>query len=152
MKLAHICVICNFKQIFPSGSSECFDFITPQFIKFWLCTLSGNLNKPVFVFCQSLSYCAFYTLECNSCFIASGLVFMHGKRLHHRSQERSIIFFPDCDVLNFYFSLIFVIKRFFYMNKKSRWKLNILKYIGLSYCHFYLVISIWQGDKFKPLS
>ena len=36
MKFSYICVICNFKRICPTSSSECFDFITPQFIQFWL--------------------------------------------------------------------------------------------------------------------
>ena len=51
-KFAYTCVTCNFKRIFPTSSLECFDFITPQFMQFYL-------NKPMIVFCQSLSYCAF---------------------------------------------------------------------------------------------
>ena len=36
MKFANVCVIYNFKKVFPTSSSECFDFITPQFIQFYL--------------------------------------------------------------------------------------------------------------------
>ena len=39
----------------------------------------------------------------------------------------SIVFFPDCDGINFEINLIFLIEPFFYMDKKSRQNLNILR-------------------------
>ena len=39
----------------------------------------------------------------------------------------AIVFFPDCDVINFEINLIFLIEPFFYMDKKSRQNLNILR-------------------------
>ena len=39
----------------------------------------------------------------------------------------SIDFFPDCDGINFEINLIFLIEPFFYMDKKSRQNLNILR-------------------------
>ena len=38
-----------------------------------------------------------------------------------------LICFPDCDVINFAVSLIFLIKAFFYMTKMSRQKLKYLE-------------------------
>ena len=38
-----------------------------------------------------------------------------------------IVCLPDCDVINFEINLIFLIKPFFYMTKKSRQNLNILR-------------------------
>ena len=39
----------------------------------------------------------------------------------------SIVFFPDCDGINFEINLIFLIEPFFYMDKNSRQNLNILR-------------------------
>ena len=38
-----------------------------------------------------------------------------------------IVFFSGCDVMNFQIDLIFLIKPFFYMTKKSRQKLKALR-------------------------
>ena len=38
-----------------------------------------------------------------------------------------IVWFPDCDVIDFEINLIFLMKLFFYMTKKSRQNLNILR-------------------------
>ena len=60
MKFGNICAICNFKRIFPTSSSKCFDFVTPVYTVLALhLYLSEELNKPMFVFCQFLSYCSF---------------------------------------------------------------------------------------------
>ena len=39
----------------------------------------------------------------------------------------AIVYFPGCDVINFEINLIFLIKPFFYMTKKSRQKFNKLR-------------------------
>ena len=39
----------------------------------------------------------------------------------------AIVCLPGCDVINFEINLIFLIKQFFYMTKKSRKNLNILR-------------------------
>ena len=39
----------------------------------------------------------------------------------------AIVYFPGCDVIIFEIKLIFLIKPFFYINKKSRQKLKYLE-------------------------
>ena len=43
------------------------------------------------------------------------------------STKRSIVCFPSCDVKNFEINLIFLIKPFFYMTKKSKQKFKYLE-------------------------
>ena len=39
----------------------------------------------------------------------------------------AIAYFPACDVINFEIKLVFLIKPFFYMTKKSRQNLNVMR-------------------------
>ena len=57
--------ICNLKRIFPSNSTEWFDF---TYHSFGLESLSGNLKKPMFVCWLSLSCCAFLHTRMQQCF------------------------------------------------------------------------------------
>ena len=54
-----------------------------------------------------------------------------------------IVFLPDCDVINFEINFIFLIKPFFYMTKKSRQNLNILREKRAFFHHFERAFS-WQ--------
>ena len=39
----------------------------------------------------------------------------------------AIVCFPDCDEINFEINVIFLIKPFFYMTEKSKWKFKYLE-------------------------
>ena len=57
MKFAYIGVICN--ESFPPALQNLLILLHHNLNSSGFVSASGNLNKPMFVFCQSSSHCAF---------------------------------------------------------------------------------------------